>query len=654
MPFLFLTIINLDFNEESNHGRFPIRTLFVLILSLALCAFLNFVGVRSYVLLDAYSGFADHFNTVGLIFLIFWLVLISLLLYLIRPFLRLSPSSFALIYAALMVATVIPTMGFGGYFIPLVAGVFYYSTPENNWRDMLWDQIPDWVAPRDPQLIRDLFEGVSAGQPIPWDAWTRPLLFWGLFMFAFFLVSLAFISLIHHQWSHRERLVYPLAVVPTTMVESLEDPATSIFKSKLLWIGFIVAWSLPTVSMLDRIFDFQSIAGFGIPSTRIEIRQLGLSYQLNTDLLVVGLSYLVNLNVLLSVWVFHLIVALEESLLGFVGISLPLPAQPHAGGSILMAHQQIGALLFMVIASLWLARDFLKHQWEIIIGRTDAEDSGPIPPRWAALLGLAGLIYMTGFLWATGLPLGWSVFFLLLALLVFFGTARLLVQTGIGRLRAAYSIPPILTNVFGTAFFGDRALTAMGLSFVWAADIQLFLMGTLAHAFRVCEDAKLKISGRKLLLFLTAAVIVSLLTTMLCYIWIGYRQGLIHGYRWYYVMSPNYHWGWVVNTMNNPHPPQYLTTLFLGIGAALAALLSFANYHLAAWPLHPVGLAIALTNTVRIDWFGIFLAWLIKAVAIRYGGVGLYRTLRPFFLGLILGSCVGVGGASLVYAFYYI
>ena len=29
-----------------------------------------------------------------------------------------------------MVATVMPTMGFGGYFIPLLAGVFYYATPE--------------------------------------------------------------------------------------------------------------------------------------------------------------------------------------------------------------------------------------------------------------------------------------------------------------------------------------------------------------------------------------------------------------------------------------------------------------------------------------------------------------------------------------------
>ena len=632
-----------------------IRTLFVLLLALGLCAFLNFVGVRSYVLLNAYSGFADHFNTVGVIFILFWLVVVGLLLHLVRPFLRLSSSSFALIYAALMVATVIPTMGFGGYFLPLIAGVFYYSTPENNWENLLWDHIPDWAAPRDPQLIRHLFEGAAADQPIPWDAWSGPLLFWGLFMFAFFLVSLSFISLIHNQWSQRERLVYPLAVVPTLMVDSLDKPATSIFRNWLFWVGFFLAWVLPTVNMLDRIFDFQAIVSFGIPSTRIEIRQLGLSYGLNTDLLVVGLSYLVNLNVLFSVWFFHLLIALEESLLGYLGISVPLPAQPHAGGSVLMAHQQIGALLFLIVSSLWLARDFLRQQWRLIVApRSEGLPSGQIPPRWAALIGLVGLIYMAGFLWATGLPLGWSILFLLLALLIFFGTARLLVQTGIGRLRAAYSIPPILSNVFGTSLFGDRALVAMGMSFVWAADIQLFLMGTLAHAFKVCEDAKLKISGRKLLLFLVSAVIVSLLTTMLCYVWIGYRQGLIHGYVWYYVNSPNYHWGWVANTINNPHPPQYLTTTFLAIGAGLAALLTFANHHLAGWPLHPVGLAIALTNTVRIDWFGIFLAWLIKSIAIRYGGVSLYRTLRPFFLGLILGSCVGVGGASLLYAFYYI
>ena len=165
-------------------------------LAMALCVGHNFIGVRSYILLDRYSGYADHFNTVGVIFALFWVALTALLLSLLRPFLRLPTSTFALIYAALMVATVMPTMGFGGYFIPLLAGVFYYATPENNWRELLWDHIPDWAAPRDLEMIRNLFEGAPAGAPLPWDAWLGPSIFWGLFMVAFFLVSFSLIALL--------------------------------------------------------------------------------------------------------------------------------------------------------------------------------------------------------------------------------------------------------------------------------------------------------------------------------------------------------------------------------------------------------------------------------------------------------------------------
>ena len=316
------------------------------------------------------------------------------------------------------------------------------------------------------------------------------------------------------------------------------------------------------------------------------------------------------------------------------------------------AHQQVGSLLCLVAVSLWLGRDFLREQWHIIIGK-QSNNGNLVSPRIAVLLGLIGLIYMTCFLHASGLALGWSLVFLGVSLLVFFGIARLLAQTGIGRLRAPTSTPPIITNIAGSEAIGAQGISALGLSMVWTADLQLFLMGTLAHAFRVCEPARLRISGRKLLVFLGGAMIVGLVTTILSYIYLGYRHGLVHGYVWYFVISPQYHWSWVANTINNPNPSEPLAILFMGIGASWAALLSLASYRWVSWPLHPVGLAVALTNTVSIDWFGMFLAWLFKLLILRYGGIVLYRRMLPLFIGLILGTSVGIGGASLLYAFYY-
>ena len=45
--------------------------------------------------------------------------------------------------------------------------------------------------------------------------------------------------------------------------------------------------------------------------------------------------------------------------------------------------------------------------------------------------------------------------------------------------------------------------------------------------------------------------------------------------------------------------------------------------------------------------FNMFLAWLIKVVVLRYGGVALYRKTRPFFMGMIAGH-IAPGGVFLV------
>ena len=54
-------------------------TFFSLLLVLVFSSFLIFVSVRTYILFGSYTGLTDHFNTIGVIFLIFWILVISLL-----------------------------------------------------------------------------------------------------------------------------------------------------------------------------------------------------------------------------------------------------------------------------------------------------------------------------------------------------------------------------------------------------------------------------------------------------------------------------------------------------------------------------------------------------------------------------------------------
>ena len=66
-------------------------------------------------------------------------------------------------------------------------------------------------------------------------------------------------------------------------------------------------------------------------------------------------------------------------------------------------------------------------------------------------------------------------------------------------------------------------------------------------------------------------------------------------------------------------------------------LLMVARWLYVWWPLHPLGYAIGPIWIIDALWFNMFLAWLIKVVVLKYGGVGLYRKTRPLLYGHDLG-----------------
>ena len=613
------------------------------IVGVLLCALVAFLGVRSYVLFDRYSGFADHFNTVGVIFLLFWVTLAVLGLKWLGLG-TLSPQGLSLVYAMMMIATVLPTMGFGGYFLPIVAGARYYASPDNQWAQNILPHLPTWISPQDPEVVRQLFEGMPRGGRIPWELWIMPLVIWSSFMLAFFFVSVGLVSLVHYQWDENERLRFPLAVVPLVLTGSVAGPARNILRSRLLWVGFAAAAAIPLWNFVVGYYQVPGLTPLRL-STSVFIPGLEAGFLLRLDLLVVGLSYLVDVDVLLSVCAFHWLAVVQNALMVRFGVEQGIGGQVCAAGGVLMANQQTGALIFFVAFSMWLARHYL---WGMVrmAWHNNWDGRGVVSPRACLVMVAVGLAYMIAFVHVTGLRLTWTLVFMLLALCMFVGTTRLLAQTGVSRMRAAYSPASMMAGLVGTQAFSSSEIGALGLTFVWASDIQLFVMGTASHALKVCQERRVR--GRTVLLLMTLAMVVGLIVVCYSYISLGHHYGLINGFGWYYHRSVLYHWGWVNGAMVSPTAAEPRAWGFLGLGGALAGLLTLAYYRIPGWPLHPVGLAISMINTVAIDWAGIFLCLVIKYNVIRYGGPKLYRLLLPLFLGLILGTCVGIGLGAFV------
>lgn len=84
---------------------------------------------------------------------------------------------------------------------------------------------------------------------------------------------------------------------------------------------------------------------------------------------------------------------------------------------------------------------------------------------------------------------------------------------------------------------------------------------------------------------------------------------------------------------------QAVTLSIVGTSFGITGLLSAARMIWLGFPLHPLGFAIAFTSAMNSMWSSIAVAYLVKSLGLRFGGVQLVtRKLRPFFVGLFVGE----------------
>jgi hypothetical protein len=95
-------------------------------------------------------------------------------------------------------------------------------------------------------------------------------------------------------------------------------------------------------------------------------------------------------------------------------------------------------------------------------------------------------------------------------------------------------------------------------------------------------------------------------------------------------------------------------------GFLFSLFLLLMRTRFAWWPFHPVGYAVSGSWSMGLLWGPLLIAWVIKILVLRWGGLRLYRRGLPLFLGLIIGECVagalwsliGVGFQMKTYVFW--
>jgi hypothetical protein len=97
-------------------------------------------------------------------------------------------------------------------------------------------------------------------------------------------------------------------------------------------------------------------------------------------------------------------------------------------------------------------------------------------------------------------------------------------------------------------------------------------------------------------------------------------------------------------------PQQHDPYTHMSIGFAAMLFLQFAALRWAGWPLLPVGYITSHGAFIGNAWFSVFVGWLAKVLIVRFGGAGLFQTMRPLFVGIIFGEALAAGASLIINA----
>ncbi|NQU87872.1 MAG: hypothetical protein HQ541_19155 [Mariniphaga sp.] len=609
----------------------------------ALLCFL--IPVMAHYSIDIVHGsyLAIDFMPAGAIFLFFILVGgIAVILKLISKRIALNSSELLVIYIMMLVTSSVATMGLGAQLFPMITAPFYFATPTNRWAELIQPHIKSWMVPQGKEVIRQFYEGLPKGATIPWLAWLKPICFWLIFLMALYMIMITIMVVLRKQWVEKERLIYPLAQLPLEMVR---DENNSIirpfFKNRLMWFGFAIPFIISSINAFHHYFHF--IPGIELANS-IPIFRNTLDMHFRVSFPMIGYAYFINMQLAFSLWFLCLLSIVIKGICNITGFGFNENLSCYGiQSSPMLYHQQTGGMIVLVLMGLWMARDHLKDVFrKAFRGTKEIDDTNEILSyRASVFMLLVSLIVMGTWLYFSGLPLITVPVFMFFALVLFIGLTRIVAEGGLACAVAPSIAPSLAVSGLGTSIFGHGGLVSLAFTYVWGSDLRTFVMAATAHGLKIIEV--IKGNRRKLFWFILGALIIGLGSTFWIVLKLAYTHGGINLQGWYFIRAPQWPYRYVVDHILRPTGVNWLGWLHTAIGGGFMLFLMSMRYRFLWWPIHPVAYPISAVWMMEYMWFSIFIAWIIKALLLRYGGNKIYKGAKPFFLGLILGQLVAAG-----------
>lgn len=586
---------------------------------------------------------------------------------LVGPRRALSLAELALVFSMLYVSAALPQAAVAETLVTLVAAPAYLprGNPAIN---AFGGNAPRWLLVQSSEAIEQFYKGFGpAGGRIPWGVWVIPLLGWTVFV-ALLLFALHCLSRIFtHRWVREERVSFPLMDLPLellglpptgTIAQTVNVPSRPLWRNPLLYIGAALPTAMIGVGQFHNYFPtlpaWEQCPSWPIGALFTAPPWNGLGdFNITFWPLVIGIGFLLNSEVAISIWAFHLLFRLQMVLWSALGYG---PGQGDAAGArgfkpLDWAHNmEFGGTLVLCAALLASVQTDVRQA----VHAAFMCQSTPTPVSPGAVLGFA--LANTGMLlWAIvagASPLAVATYLLFLyAIVVCLG--RMVAAGGLYLVDNAYEPQPILYGLTGTEAFtrGTHFILAGQEALVGRADMSYFYFAINESKFTEVlltdgQKAWRRWHGAGLLVAVTVALVSSYIFILLY----GYRYGAATFKAWPLTWRVPQVMERTTQFLNAAqHGPDTWTWAGMGSGAVLTGVLLFLNRTFLWWRLSPFGFVMASSYNVGGQiWSSTFLGWLAASLIRRYAGLPGYRALRPLFLGFILGDAVTVSLMALV------